>query len=458
MQRTRQKDPGIEMVRLMLGRHFITDKKFSSWMLKVDHDENGALDPKEWKRLVRKIKKKDDKSGKHAEWELTSTVAAGSFKACLGSSYDPNVEYSKLQLFYKDLGAWVYPEPTKEELEEQLKQTNLVRNMLAKALDLPASFDVYMADIDEDNSATVSAQEFVKLLMLVQQTSKEFKLTLKLASQCWTHLLLQVNKSDQAKVSEKRKAQSAGDFQYAEVHFSDLKEWIFARQISPAGLKGWQLEDEVNDEHKEEDDDGTMKFFKVAEDAFKYLETINRVVIEELGQGQYMAINAETGDNFFLMEERSNYWCSLCCYPANPLLVKFYNPSAPMIIPEQKKKCCGVSMFTKPESKYFRPAGSARAFLTFGTWSMVFVVVVAWDLCFCFFVNVSNRCFFVQKKVGCITIVRRFRSSPSRGLGVKMFQCVAVAADQRHGCIPKIFQCIPQKLIAVAISNVAVSL
>ena len=207
-------------------------------------------------------------------------------------------------------------------------------------------------------------KEFVKLLMLIQQTSNEFKLTLKLAAQCWNHLLLQVNKSDQKKVSEKRKARRAEDFQYAEVHFSDLKEWIFARKISPAGLKGWQLEDEVNDEQKE-DDGVTMKFFKVAEDAFKYLETVNHVVIEELGQGQYMAINAETQHNFLLMEERSNYWCNLFCYPAHPLLVKFYNPSAPMIIPERVTECCGISMFTKPESKYFRPAGSARAFLTF---------------------------------------------------------------------------------------------
>ena len=168
-----QQDPGVEMVRLMLGRHFITDEKFQTWMLKVDHDENGALNPKEWKRLLRKIKKKDDKTWKHDEWELTSIVAAGSFKACL-TNYDPSVEYSELQLFYKDLGAWVYPEPTKEQLEEQLQQTNLVRNMLANALDLPASFDVYMAEIDADGSnklANVNSTNFKRVQTNVEISS-----------------------------------------------------------------------------------------------------------------------------------------------------------------------------------------------------------------------------------------------------------------------------------------------
>ena len=136
---------------------------------------------------MKKVKKKDDKSLEYPEWELTSAIAVASFKACLGPKHfvfdgfqlkqvDPSVPFSELPLTYGALGNWVFPPPpppivlTKKEIEAKNERTKeevkRVRWMLARALDVPDAFKLYMKEIDKDKSGTISAQEFVKLLMV----------------------------------------------------------------------------------------------------------------------------------------------------------------------------------------------------------------------------------------------------------------------------------------------------
>ena len=54
-------------------------------------------------------------------------------------------------------------EAKNERTKEEVKR---VRWMLARALDVPDAFKLYMKEIDKDKSGTITAQEFVKLLMV----------------------------------------------------------------------------------------------------------------------------------------------------------------------------------------------------------------------------------------------------------------------------------------------------
>ena len=73
-----------ELVREMLAKHLKKTEKFDKYVNKVDKDESKTLDKKEWKKLLKKVKKKDD-----SPWELTSELSGLCFKlvqACGGTT------------------------------------------------------------------------------------------------------------------------------------------------------------------------------------------------------------------------------------------------------------------------------------------------------------------------------------------------------------------------------------
>jgi len=92
----------VDHVHAMLARCLKKDKTFRKYMDKVDKDESGSLNPKEWRKLLAKLKKKDHASD---SWELTPDIVKSSFKVVLASTKSNDDE-----LTYAGLQAWVIAE------------------------------------------------------------------------------------------------------------------------------------------------------------------------------------------------------------------------------------------------------------------------------------------------------------------------------------------------------------
>lgn len=70
----------------------------------------------------------------------------------------------------------------------------------------------------------------------------------------------------------------------------------------------------------------------------------------------YMIKDRISDTPLFIMEEESSCWCRVCCNPAQPALVKFYNVAFGGEMPE--KKCCGI--LCQPKRKMYNKAGGAK--------------------------------------------------------------------------------------------------
>ena len=255
---------------------------------------------------------------------------------------------------------WVFGEPhppTPEELAEiKIQQVINVRNCLAEEFEDQSGFYQWMERIDQDESGTVSAEEFLSLMMMIQynplQGQHASDLTIELSTDCWNAVL--------ARESEQHMCYSKKNKEEREIHFASLKSWIFQRELTPNALRSWSTEGDAEVQIETETVKGTR--FTSAKDVFVYLDTVNHIVIEQLDEGQYLVSNCEDKHPFLLLEERSDFWCNMLCYPAHPFFFKFYNPSRPFKIPAKKGSCCGGKA-TK-ESIYFQARGN-NALMTF---------------------------------------------------------------------------------------------
>ena len=177
-------------------------------------------------------------------------------------------------------------------------------------------------------------------------------LTIELATNCWNAIL--ANESEQHKCFGKEKNYSGN---YArEVHFASLKSWIFQRELTPKALRSWSVEVDDDDNNNSGNVETGIKKsvtrFTSEKDVFVYLNTVEKIVVEQLREGQYLVINRMDNHPFLLLEERSNFWCNLLCYPAHPMFFKFFNPSRAFRVPATEGSCCGKE--AKKESIYFR--------------------------------------------------------------------------------------------------------
>jgi hypothetical protein len=169
-----------------------------------------------------------------------------------------------------------------------------------------------------------------------------------LAQACWNMCLYQIQSEKGKKVSAEHEY-AEGSFKFGEIRFKDFSKWVFARKISINGIKGWQLEDDVNKEPERE-----PLFFNNTEEVFTYLEKVNSIFMEKISDGQYMVKNKDTKEDFLLLEERKPFFCS--CSPSDAVYYEFYNPSAPFVIPEQTTGCCRPNI---PEIRFYRPTGTS---------------------------------------------------------------------------------------------------
>jgi hypothetical protein len=224
---------------------------------------------------------------------------------------------------------WVFGEPhppTQEELAEiKIQQVIMVRNSLANVFEDDSGFYQWMKKIDHDESGTVSAKEFLGLLMMIQYNPLAASndkhandLTIELSTNCWNTVLAQ--ESEGLKFYSKNTKER-------EIRFRSLKSWIFQRKLSPTALKSWALEDDAVKakavKTKETETlTKTLTQFKSAKDVFVYLNTIDHIVVEQLKEGQYLVTNRENNHPFLLLEERSDFWCNMLCYPAHPMFFK----------------------------------------------------------------------------------------------------------------------------------------
>ena len=214
-------------------------------------------------------------------------------------------------------------QPTLEELAERKEQeVKMVRNALAEVFVNNSGFYRYMQTIDQDESGTVSAKEFLKLLMLISNIStgsndaQASDLTIELATNCWYAIL--------SCESKQHMCYNQNNKEEREVHFTSLKAWIFQRELTPNALRSWSVEVDAGSAAGGNDDTTkkTVTRFTSSKDVFVYLNTIDRIIVEQLGEGQYLVTNREDNHPFPLLEERSDFWCNLLCYPAHPLFFK----------------------------------------------------------------------------------------------------------------------------------------
>ena len=175
---------------------------------------------------------------------------------------------------------------------------------------------------------------------------------MELAQACWNMCLYQIQSETGKKVSAEHEY-AEGTFKYGEIRLKDFSKWVFARKISTNGIKGWQLEDDVNKKPEREPEREPL-YFNNTEEAFTYLEKVDSIFMEKISDGQYMVKNKDTKEDFLLLEERKPFFCS--CSPSDAVYYEFYNPSAPFVIPEQTTGCCRPNI---PEIQFYRPTGTS---------------------------------------------------------------------------------------------------
>ena len=104
----------IETVRSMLARRLKDDKKFLRTLNKIDKDENGSINGKEFAKLLVKVKKRDHH---HSDgWTLTGRTAGMTWAAALrdealhkGVSGDTNLDSKELT--FAGMRRWIFPVP-----------------------------------------------------------------------------------------------------------------------------------------------------------------------------------------------------------------------------------------------------------------------------------------------------------------------------------------------------------
>ena len=104
----------IETVRSMLARRLKDDKKFLRTLNKIDKDENGSINGKEFAKLLVKVKKRDHH---HSDgWTLTGRTAGITWAAALrheavqkGVSGDTNLDSKELT--FAGMRRWIFPVP-----------------------------------------------------------------------------------------------------------------------------------------------------------------------------------------------------------------------------------------------------------------------------------------------------------------------------------------------------------
>jgi hypothetical protein len=92
-----------ELVREMLAKYLIKKKKFDKYMNKVDKDESKTLSKKEWRHLLKKIKKKDHDAN---SWELTTHLASSTFKQV--QACESNGGKKTKEIEFRTVRAWVF--------------------------------------------------------------------------------------------------------------------------------------------------------------------------------------------------------------------------------------------------------------------------------------------------------------------------------------------------------------
>ena len=104
----------IETVRVMLARRLKDDKKFLHYLNKIDKDENGSINGKEFSKLLVKVKKRDHHHSDN--WILTNRIAGISWAAALrdealmkGLSGDENLKSKELT--FAAMRRWIFPVP-----------------------------------------------------------------------------------------------------------------------------------------------------------------------------------------------------------------------------------------------------------------------------------------------------------------------------------------------------------